>query len=204
MKRKFKLFATVASLCLSVALMAFGVYAATSATYNVNSTVSFDAINVAVEWKGNAYKDTERAATWEAENTYTTNGVAADQPTGTWKLSEITFDASNAVVMYEFACTNNGNAPVNIGVTASGLTAIEGQFTVEVYEGSGTDLTKARAAATTDLESLDALAGVKSLATNNVYVCIITVELIDFTRPFTSQTLAASFVTAPVSAPVGP
>ena len=41
MKRKFKLFATLASLCLSVALMAFGVYAATHVTYNVTSTVSF-------------------------------------------------------------------------------------------------------------------------------------------------------------------
>ena len=41
MKRKFKLFATLASLCLSVALMAFGVYAATNVTYNVKSTVSF-------------------------------------------------------------------------------------------------------------------------------------------------------------------
>ena len=43
MKRKFKLFATLASLCLSVALMAFGVYAATNVTYHVTSTVSFDA-----------------------------------------------------------------------------------------------------------------------------------------------------------------
>jgi len=41
MKRKFKLFATLASLCLSVALMAFGVYAATNVTYSVSSTVTF-------------------------------------------------------------------------------------------------------------------------------------------------------------------
>lgn len=48
MKRKFKLFATVASLCLSVALMAFGVYAATSVSYSVNGTVSYNMQDVLV------------------------------------------------------------------------------------------------------------------------------------------------------------
>lgn len=48
MKRKFKLFATVASLCLSVALMAFGVYAATSVSYSVNGTVSYTMTDVLV------------------------------------------------------------------------------------------------------------------------------------------------------------
>lgn len=48
MKRKFKLFATVASLCLSVALMAFGVYAATSVSYSVNGTVSYNMTDVLV------------------------------------------------------------------------------------------------------------------------------------------------------------
>ena len=48
MKRKFKLFATVASLCLSVALMAFGVYAASTVTYTVNGTVSYTMDDVLV------------------------------------------------------------------------------------------------------------------------------------------------------------
>ncbi len=48
MKRKFKLFATVASLCLSVALMAFGVYAATSVSYSVSGTVTYQMQDVLV------------------------------------------------------------------------------------------------------------------------------------------------------------
>lgn len=48
MKRKFKLFATVASLCLSVALMAFGVYAASTVTYTVTGTVSYTMSDVLV------------------------------------------------------------------------------------------------------------------------------------------------------------
>lgn len=44
MKKKIKLFSTIASLCLAVALMAFGVWAATNnVNFKVNSTVSFTA-----------------------------------------------------------------------------------------------------------------------------------------------------------------
>lgn len=46
MKRKFKLITSVASLCLAVALMAFGVYAATAPAVTVSGTVSFSASNV--------------------------------------------------------------------------------------------------------------------------------------------------------------
>ena len=43
MKKRVKLFTTIASLCLAVALMAFGVYAATNLSFNVSNTVSFTA-----------------------------------------------------------------------------------------------------------------------------------------------------------------
>lgn len=43
MKKNFKLFSTIASLCLAVALMAFGVWAATSVTFKTNSSVKFTA-----------------------------------------------------------------------------------------------------------------------------------------------------------------
>ena len=43
MKKKVKLITTIASLGLALALMAFGVYAATSATFNVSTTVTFQA-----------------------------------------------------------------------------------------------------------------------------------------------------------------
>ena len=41
MKKKVKLFSTIASLCLAVALMAFGVWAATTANFGVTSTVKY-------------------------------------------------------------------------------------------------------------------------------------------------------------------
>lgn len=41
MKKKVKLFSTIASLCLAVALMAFGVWAATTASVGVTSTITY-------------------------------------------------------------------------------------------------------------------------------------------------------------------
>ena len=41
MKKKVKLFSTIASLCLAVALMAFGVWAATTASVGVTSSVTY-------------------------------------------------------------------------------------------------------------------------------------------------------------------
>lgn len=46
MKRKFKLITSVASLCIAIALMAFGVYAASAPKLTVSGTVSFGANNV--------------------------------------------------------------------------------------------------------------------------------------------------------------
>lgn len=40
--KKFKLFSTIASLCLAVALMAFGVYAATQVSVSISSTIKFN------------------------------------------------------------------------------------------------------------------------------------------------------------------
>ena len=55
MKKRVKLFTTIASLCLAVALMAFGVYAAANVTYNVNGTVSYSMTDVLVEVTTNLY-----------------------------------------------------------------------------------------------------------------------------------------------------
>lgn len=43
MKKKVKLFSTIASLCLAVALMAFGVWAAGAVTFKTTSKVTFEA-----------------------------------------------------------------------------------------------------------------------------------------------------------------
>ena len=55
MKRKFKLFATVASLCLCLALMAFGVYAATSVTYTASGSVTYTVTDIVADFTVTTY-----------------------------------------------------------------------------------------------------------------------------------------------------
>lgn len=52
MKRKIKLFSAIASLCLAVALMAFGVYAASQVTYTLSGTVEYTVNNALVKVTG--------------------------------------------------------------------------------------------------------------------------------------------------------
>lgn len=58
MKRKFKLITSVASLCLAIALMAFGVYAAANPTVTVTGSVTFNATHVYAD----VYADVANAA----------------------------------------------------------------------------------------------------------------------------------------------
>lgn len=70
MKRKFKLITSVASLCLAVALMAFGVYAASKPTVTINGTVSFSAEKVMAD-----VTVTKGSAADEAALAYAADGI---------------------------------------------------------------------------------------------------------------------------------
>ena len=48
MKRKVRLFSAIMALCLSIELLAFGVYAASTITYNINGTVNYTMTDVLV------------------------------------------------------------------------------------------------------------------------------------------------------------
>ena len=50
MKKRVKLLTTIASLCLAVALMAFGVYAATSVSFKATGTISFTSTEISGTW----------------------------------------------------------------------------------------------------------------------------------------------------------
>ena len=48
MKRKVRLFSAIMALCLSIGLLAFGVYAASTITYNISGTVNYTMTDVLV------------------------------------------------------------------------------------------------------------------------------------------------------------
>ena len=138
MKRKFKLFATVASLCLSVALMAFGVYAAATVQYTVGSTVSF-ASQVDVKWTAGAYTATggDETKLWDYDGdtiTGTANSAyyhefdpQATDPTAEdqWMGTNIAFESGKQTVVYRFTCKNEGSNDITVAINAASNTLVD-------------------------------------------------------------------------------
>lgn len=119
MKRKVKLFTSIASLCLAVALMAFGVYAATSATYHVTSNVTY-ASQVAVKWTGK-YTVLNEAAVQDTDHTVTGAEDEGDA-TSEWLITDpVELTAANNKVTYEFTCTNKGGDAITVTASSTKL-----------------------------------------------------------------------------------
>ena len=112
MKKRVKLLTTIASLCLAVALMAFGVYAASSATVAVTSTVTFD---VSGDFVGTvtvkAYAVNADGATLDgaadAINTATIN--YANHTAVALALDPVALDMENLWIAYEVSYVKDGN-----------------------------------------------------------------------------------------------
>lgn len=109
MKKKFKLFASLASLCVAVALLVFGVYAASQVTYTLNNTVTYTFESAFVKVKRVVEKSTAATAAPVASS------AAKDQ----------TFEASG-IADLEFQ-TYNANATAWADPTGTGLTYAEGK-----------------------------------------------------------------------------
>ena len=68
MNRKFKLFFSLASLCLSVAMLCFGVYSAMSVNYSVSGSVSYEVTDVFVRIDLSVYRSMSTAPIGSTEN----------------------------------------------------------------------------------------------------------------------------------------
>ena len=146
MKKRLKLFSTIASLCLAVALMAFGVWAATNATFGVTSTVKYTVngqvnveFGVTVAYGEDVTlkrDDTERdpaTSNTDSETKITTDSWSISQVPGesaktqTLKLGEYTFNSKaldgKSKIVYTITITNNAAEKLKVtlsnGVTAT-------------------------------------------------------------------------------------
>ena len=190
MKRKFKLFATVASLCLSVALMAFGVYAASTVTYTVSGSVTFNDVQVATLWEAHVYKEAAKTNEWGAAGSYET--TATGDPTGnaTWSPA-VVFTTTDKVAVFEIKCTNKGTGAIDIDVTGAGIAAVAGQLTVTMKHGVGTASDEA-----SDVAAL----GTTNLGKTQTYVVEITVTLTDVLKALPTTALNLVFTATPIAA----
>lgn len=169
MKRKVKLFTSIASLCLAVALMAFGVYAATSVTYNVTSSVTF-ASQAKVQFVGTLTGGVTGTET--RSDNYSTNGdEAEDTATHTWTVGEVKFGPTTEqqTITYKITCKNLGTTAVDVKTT--GTVFGNSNLTVSIKEGKGEESSLQSGSALNESATL--------LEHNDTYILIIEVSIKD-------------------------
>ena len=138
MKKKAKLFTTIASLCMAVALMAFGVYAATTQTLGVSSQVNFSVgDNIAFKISATVTDsmttaNTDTMAEQEVLSSKTELTLTAWTTT---KEFVVTPDARN--IVYTYSITNTGDNSIVVTLEDTGK-ALPGYFADETLTLAGT------------------------------------------------------------------
>ena len=189
MKRKFKLITSVASLCLAVALMAFGVYAAANPTVTVTGSVAFSANNVyatvnaiggkaadADSWTGASLGDEVRfiAGTSSPEKA----AFAIVTETGDGKAANTAYlDDANTYYQYQltiksdFATDSAAKIKVNVSKVPAitDVTGVECKVSYKVVAADGTTEVKAATDVTT-AGALDTQIAAGQTMTITVYV----------------------------------
>ncbi|HIV01406.1 MAG TPA: hypothetical protein IAA62_02495 [Candidatus Caccopulliclostridium gallistercoris] len=178
MKKRRKIIALVTTLCLCLSLFVVGVLAATSAKFNVTSTLNFtaDGVYVMVDASlkqgadvGTAAVLAEGAPTQPTFKAYSypretgqdyPNGAASTtyfvDSTGaqvdTWAIGDINYTSTNKVVVYEFTVSNY--SPFEVQGTVSGISEAlvtyveQGQLTIATYTGTSSSSATATASPT--------------------------------------------------------
>lgn len=183
MKKGVRLATTIASLCLAVALMAFGVYAATSSTLSINSTVTFTSQDVQVFWEWSVAGGNLTTAT-DGEYQTTAEGTTDNKDVTLGTISFVTNSGDEGkTIKYTIKCTNTGAKSVAVTAPTAGLFAGDTNLDI-VYTTNGTGT------AWTDV-TLDTDA-------SKTVVYEVTLTLKDATKDIATQTLSASFVAGPV------
>ena len=150
MKRKFKLFATVASLCLCLALMAFGVYAASTVKYTASGSVSFEVSDVFVTMASKleaTVGGTKSANVDDSQKSYTGDDTKVPSATTAYTkaFDAVKFTTTGDNIVLTVTITNDGASKVNVKFTVTKPTNVDGITASESYK-KGTEATEYTAA----------------------------------------------------------
>ena len=150
MKKKGKIITTIASLCLAVALLAFGVYAASSATFDITSSVTYTCtdvfIDVQVEYFLVADSETALSSASSTFNgkTYTGTGTSKVALDGVKTSADTTvafaptaqsaaFTSTLKCAAIKITLTNqNSNTDAKMKISALPTTVTNTSFTLKV------------------------------------------------------------------------
>ena len=142
MKKKAKILATLGSLCIAIAIMIVGVLAASTAGFNVSSSVSFTSTGVFVKVQGDILKGatavsaTKATAPQGADYDYVgysyNHAENSDEPNGTslnpdqatyqlpqWSVGTVSFDEENKTIVYSFKFSNYSAFPIKATITTN-------------------------------------------------------------------------------------
>lgn len=154
MKRKFKLITSVASLCLAIALMAFGVYAASAPKLTVSGTVTFtaDQIYATVTMQEGVGAD---LAGVELKNVTVTKGVwgAGTSDTDAQAIASVGKALSDAAPAYKYVVTITSATPRDFKATLATIPSTDAngaelKIEYSVDGGAATEVTAANTAIT--------------------------------------------------------
>ena len=147
MKKKVKLFSTIASLCLAVALMAFGVWAATTSAYTVTSKVQFAASDVYVDFTADGKVGADGAtalgkcatnvnpfASYTEDGGVKTPSATADK---TVTIADLELSTVNRGFAYKITVTNNGAEDVYVVIADNSVADANVEMTKEAKVGEG-------------------------------------------------------------------
>ncbi len=173
--RKFNILLNIATLCLCVAAIAFGVYSAKQASLNVSGTIGFNAHNCLVNITGNykAYTSSNLATRTKTTLTETNVGGSASTDynktlniTNTLYFSDLATDNFGHEIEFELTIKNNSpfkitvKAPAPTLTTASGtaITSVTGStsnasFTLEQKDATNSSATIILKFTLADIES---------------------------------------------------
>ena len=133
MKRKVKLLSSIACLCLTLALMTIGVFAAASHSLAVNNTISFNiGTNIAFDLTGSVYTPSSdsRETLGTAVQTYTgdVNSVSVTTATinDTWDTTAITMSQEQDSIVWVFTVKNTGENNINVSISDAENLALSG------------------------------------------------------------------------------
>ena len=228
MGKRARITALVTTLCLCLSLFVVGVLAATSAKFNVTSTLNFtaDGVYIMVDASlkqgadvGTAAVLAEGAPTQPTFKAYSyprasgqdyPNGAASTtyfvDSTGaqvdTWAIGDINYTSTNKVVVYEFTVSNY--SPFEVQGTVSGISEAlvtyveQGQLTIATYTGTSSSSATATASPTYSFNI-----PARTNETTPGQVCYkIAVTLNDFMHPLATGEIVmnVSFVKTPTAA----
>ena len=168
MKKRTRITALITTLCLCLSLFVVGVLAATSATFNVTSTLNFQAdgvyvmVDASLKQGSNVTDATLSTGENIIENSYKAYSYprvsGQDYPSGAasteyfvnenneqdndWTIGQIDYSSENTVVVYEFVISNYSAFVVSATITtnlADIISSSNGQLSVNTYKDNALD-----------------------------------------------------------------